>query len=502
MRRLLAATVALATLTATVLLATGCGSGEKTGYKIDAIFDSAGFLTPGTDVRIGGAKVGSVKDLTLTRDHHARVEMVVEDRFAPFRADADCTIQPQSLISEKFLNCTPGTPDAPALREVDGTTQLPVRNTHAPIDIDLLLNIFDRPVRERLTLLVSSLGTGLAARGDDLNATIRRAAPALEETRKVLEVLDTDRHQLRELISNSDVVLASLAAGRGRIADFVRSTGEVAAVSGARRQRLAEAVHELPRLLTEARGGLSELRTFAKVGTPFARNLRRSGPGLNQLVRELAPFSKQITPTVLRLGTTARRARPALKDIAPPARRLSRFAKDLPQAVSLFNDLGISVRDNGVIEGLGNLGYYGATALARFDKHSHILPSYLIPSLCAVWATGPTPGCDAHYKASAAQRAAAARAQQAARTKSKAADKPSAKTPAAAATPKPSLPELPKVPSLPKKIGSIPLPDLPKVINDVLGKLGDTLKGQKPQPKQEAPSSGDPVKDLLDYLLR
>ncbi len=499
MRRLLAAAVALATIAAAVLLASGCGGAEKQSYRVNAIFDSAGFLTPGTDVRIGGAKVGKVDDLRLTRDHQARVEMTIEDRFAPFRADADCTIQPQSLISEKFVNCTPGTPDAQPLRESDGVTVLPVRNTHAPIDIDLLLNIFDRPVRERLTLLLSALGTGLAARGEDLNQTILRAAPALQETRRVLTILEQDRTQLQDLIKNSDTVLASLGKGRERVADFVKSTGEVAAVSGRRSQQLQEAIRELPKLLTEARGGLNQLTDFAKVGTPFAERLRASGPGLNQLVRELAPFAERITPTVTRLGATARRARPALKDIAPQARRLERFTKNLPQASQLLSELGVSVRDKGVIEGLGNLGYYGATALARFDKHGHILPSYIMLSLCAMWATAPTPFCDGHYDASTQQRAAHWRNvdQEKAAEKKGSTEK---KTPAKTTPEKPKLP----LPELPKKIGEIPLPDLPKILDDVLGTLQDTVGGllnpkKEQQPKQ---SSANPVQDLLDYLLR
>jgi virulence factor Mce-like protein len=497
-RRLLAAAMAFAALAGAVLLATGCGGGKTSGYRIDAIFDSAGFLTPDTDVRVGGAKVGKVTDLTLTRDHKARVEMDIDKRFAPFRADADCNIQPQSLISEKFVECMPGTPDAAALPASGGTTLLPVRNTHSPIDIDLLLNIFDRPVRERLTLLVSALGTGLAARGDDLNATIRRAAPALQETRRVLRVLDQDRTQLQQLIADSDTVLSSLAAGRGKVAEFVRGAGDVAAVSGARRERLAAAIHELPAMLTQARGGLGQLTQFAAVGTPFAKRLRASGPGLNRLVRELAPFAKELTPTLERLGTTARRAKPALKDIAPQAKRLNAFAKDAPAAVNLFDQLGISVRDNGVIEGLGNLGYYGATALARFDQNGHMLPAYLINSLCAINATAPTPDCDAHFKASDKQRAAYWRALE----RERAARKQDAKKKQTTKKPAADKPKL--LPELPKKIGDIPLPDLPKVINDVLGTLKDTVGGllnpkKEQQPKQ---SSANPLQDLLDYILR
>ena len=41
------------------------------------------FLIPGQDVKIAGARVGAVIDVQLTPDHKARVEMEVDERFAP-----------------------------------------------------------------------------------------------------------------------------------------------------------------------------------------------------------------------------------------------------------------------------------------------------------------------------------------------------------------------------------------------------------------------------------
>jgi virulence factor Mce-like protein len=475
-RRLIALASLIVTAIAVIAVAGGCGSGSSGTYRVDAIFDSAGFLTPGVDVRVGGADVGRVKDLKLTRDHKARIEMEVDRKFAPFRANADCTIQSQSLISEKFVDCAPGTPDAPALRAAPGATPvLPVANTHSPVDIDLVLNIFNRPVRERLALLLDGLGSGLASRGDDLNATILRAAPALQETRRVLSVLDADRTQLRSLISNSDTVLRSLGSGRARVAAFVRNAGGVAATSGARRAHLAEAVRRLPKLLAEARPSLAQLGSFAKVGTPFAERLRASAPGVQQLVSQLGPFSTRVTPTVTRLGTTARRTTPALTDIAPQIRRLRRFASAARPAATLLAALLTSARDSGVPEGLGNLGYYGATALARFDKYSHILPAYILSTACAVYARTPTPGCDAHYKASASQRAAFERALRQAQDKKQGTARRPAATPTTPA-PKLKLPALPNVPGLPQ----IHLPGLP------------TLPELLPKP----------LKDALDFLLR
>ncbi len=56
-------------------------------------------------------------------------------------------------------------------------------NTSSPVDLDLVLQTLNLPVRERAALLLDSLGVGLTARGGDLNQAIMRANPALQETR-------------------------------------------------------------------------------------------------------------------------------------------------------------------------------------------------------------------------------------------------------------------------------------------------------------------------------
>ena len=50
-----------------------------------------------------------------------------------------------------------------------------------------------RPYRERFTILLSELGAGLAARGPDLNETIRRAVPALRQVDRLLAILAEQR---------------------------------------------------------------------------------------------------------------------------------------------------------------------------------------------------------------------------------------------------------------------------------------------------------------------
>ena len=82
------------------------------------------------------------------------------------------------------------------------------------VDIDLIGNTMREPERERLSLILNELGTGLAGRGRDLNEVIRRANPALQETDKVLAILARQNTQLEQLAVNSDTVLAPLARDR------------------------------------------------------------------------------------------------------------------------------------------------------------------------------------------------------------------------------------------------------------------------------------------------
>ncbi len=188
----------MAALVAVVLLSvSGCGGSGGGGYTVRAIFDDAANMIPGEDVKIEGVKVGVVGPVTPTPQQKAAVELDIENAgFQDFRADASCTIEPEALIGEKFVNCLPtqpraeGTPLPPPLHKIpsghegEGQYLLPVTNTSSPVDIDLLGDINRLPVRERFTIIINELGAGLAGRGSDLNVVVRRAGPGAARTRQ------------------------------------------------------------------------------------------------------------------------------------------------------------------------------------------------------------------------------------------------------------------------------------------------------------------------------
>ena len=73
-----------------------------------AIFDNAGFVIPGEDVKIAGVKVGKVASLDVTEDFKAAIVLeITEPGYQDFRSDASCIVRPQNLIGERFVECKP-----------------------------------------------------------------------------------------------------------------------------------------------------------------------------------------------------------------------------------------------------------------------------------------------------------------------------------------------------------------------------------------------------------
>ena len=156
-------------------------------------------------MKIAGAAIGVVDTLEVTDDKKAAVVLRIDDDdFTPWKSDASCTIRPQSLIGEKFVECTPGTTAAqelPKIEDGDGEGEhlLPVTNNSSPVDLDLINNMMRLPYRQRFAILLTEFGAGLAGRGEELNEVIHRANPALRETDKVLDILADQNRMLARL---------------------------------------------------------------------------------------------------------------------------------------------------------------------------------------------------------------------------------------------------------------------------------------------------------------
>src|SRR6202042_1275414 len=123
-----------------------------------------------------------------------------------------------------------------------GDYYLPVTQTSSPVDFDIVQDIYQEPVAQRLAIILNELGTGLAARGSDLNAVIHRADPALGYTDQVLKILAGQNRALAKLATDSATVLHPLAQQRSALSDFVAQANTTSVASAARASDISRSI--------------------------------------------------------------------------------------------------------------------------------------------------------------------------------------------------------------------------------------------------------------------
>ena len=330
----IAGVLCMLAIAAIALLATSAGGSNKI-YEVRAIFDDAGNIISGEDVKIDGVKVGQVGSVTATPNAKAAVVLKITNTgFQDFRSDASCTVRPQALIGEKYVDCLPtqprveGTPLPPPLKKIpsghegEGQYLLPVSNTHSPVDVDLLGNINRLPVRQRLTIILNELGAGLEERGSDLNVVIRRANPALQEFGKVLAILAGENKVLAKLAVDSDASLAPLAKVRERVANFIVASNKTSQATAAHRGALAEGLKDFPPFLEQLGPSVERLGHFADETTSAFIPLKEAAPAINKAFTALPAFSRSSTKFYETLGATSKVTGPALVGIRPLLKQL------------------------------------------------------------------------------------------------------------------------------------------------------------------------------------
>jgi phospholipid/cholesterol/gamma-HCH transport system substrate-binding protein len=82
------------------------------GYDITARFANASGIALGSDVRIGGIKVGVISDLSLDATSYEAVVAMQIGKSTKLPKDSSAAIVSSGLLGEKFVQITPGGDEA------------------------------------------------------------------------------------------------------------------------------------------------------------------------------------------------------------------------------------------------------------------------------------------------------------------------------------------------------------------------------------------------------
>ncbi|MHB8507082.1 MAG: MlaD family protein [Candidatus Dormibacteria bacterium] len=189
------------------------GSGNN-NYVLHAHFPGVNGIIVGSDVYLGGVKVGIVRDLQVDTDSHgATVTMDIGEQYGPFHQGATAAVRPKSLLGEKYIAMTAGDPSRDAL---PGGSTLPAQDTSVNVELDQLINTFDEPTRKSLQGLITELGKGLAGQGPNTNTTIQAGTQDFNSLAAVTDVLNQRDAELKTVIQSLTRLTETLASDQQR----------------------------------------------------------------------------------------------------------------------------------------------------------------------------------------------------------------------------------------------------------------------------------------------
>jgi phospholipid/cholesterol/gamma-HCH transport system substrate-binding protein len=426
-KKVIAGIVVVAAVVVAILLISGGGSSE--GYVVRAVFSQGSFMVSGEQVRVAGANVGQIKSVSVSLPGEptaeedgefvdvpgkAIIELEISDPgFQDFRQDAHCEIRPQSLIGEKYVNCTPtqarapGQKPAPQLRQIPagepgaGQYLLPLGSNATSVDPDLINNIQTLPYAQRFRLIFNELGAGLAGRGEDLEAAIKQANPTLREVDRLFATLTEQKDQLAQLAADSEEILEPLTREKQHVVGFLANSGEAAEATSEHGPELEAALQKFPQFLVEFRQTMNNLKQFSDAGTPLLEELGVAAPSLTDATRTLTPFSEATTVALKSLASAGEKSGPVFAEAEPVVRKAAKLATTGEVPTTELARLFVSLKKTRGWDGLTELIYNTAASLNGFDKYGHFGRTLVTLSTCLEYIASPGGysggGCSARF---------------------------------------------------------------------------------------------------------
>jgi phospholipid/cholesterol/gamma-HCH transport system substrate-binding protein len=292
--------LALAALVAAVALVALAMFGGPEPYKVKAVFQNAGQLVPGNEVRVGGQPIGKISDIELDQSANAVVTMEVGDAVAPLHEGTSATIRATSLsgITSRYISLKPGPNNGQELADGD---RIGADETSAPVDLDTLFNTLDAKTRAGLRDFIRGSGTQYDGRGVEAGQSIQYFAPFLGSTSRLTQELALDQQVFEQFIQDGADTVSAIASRRGDLTELVSNTNSAMRAIGDENVALQRALELLP-------------STLRKANTTFV-NLRNTLDDLDKLVDESKPNTKELAPFFRALRPLVHDARPTVADL-------------------------------------------------------------------------------------------------------------------------------------------------------------------------------------------
>jgi virulence factor Mce-like protein len=310
-------------------------------YDLKARVPNADALVKGNEVRIGGVRVGVVKEVVPVQledgEVAAELSLSLDKNAEPLPVDSTITVRPKSALGLKFLQVTPGESD----EGFEAGDLIPVTSAKPePVDIDEFFDMFDEPTRDAIRQNLAGFGNALAGRGPQLNEAIgalrRLVVNGQPILRKIVEPSTNFAGFWRSLEALSATV-APVAETQAQM--FVALDRTFAAFARVSRPYIQETIEKSPPTLDEVNADLPAIRPFLRDSARFFTALQ---PGAKALAR-----TSPVIADSLHAGIPVLNASPVLyNQLQPTAQALV----DFQEAAGVFNGLDLLTDTNKLLK--------------------------------------------------------------------------------------------------------------------------------------------------------
>lgn len=358
----------------------------SSGEDLKAAFNRDYQLRPYSSVvKVAGVKVGTVTSTSDTSGRRTIVDMKLQNgTLAKLGTAPRAVVRPATLLGGKYY--VELVRDGADGRPAEGST-IPASRTAVPVELDKVLSTITPDASTGIRRTLASLDTTLEPRGRRQVQRFTAQAPAaLRPAATVLRSLEgtsprTDLPNVVKWLRSTADGLTRQQDEVGRVIDALDRTSLGLADA---RAPLARTVADGPSTLRATRQGLDHLSpTLDRLGTT-ARSFRPSARELGTVLDALGPVVVRARPVLADARVVARDARPLVGDAVPAVRRATGVLSDVRGPVLTRADGPIKQailspwHGTGVYHGGGNdhrlyeeTGYLLANTADVFKYHDH-----------------------------------------------------------------------------------------------------------------------------------
>jgi phospholipid/cholesterol/gamma-HCH transport system substrate-binding protein len=319
------------------------------GYRVQVAFPEATQLGLEADVRVAGVSVGKLRKKVLDpKGNRTLVDLEIERKFAPLRADTKAILRQKSLLGETYVELTPGS----SKKTIPENGRLPNGQIKPTVELDEIFQALDPKTRTAFRNWQQDLAKGINGRGRDFNDALGTLPGFAHDGADVLSVLDSQEGAVSRLVKNTGVTFGALTQNEQQLHNLIVTAAQVFDATASQQDALAETIRIFPTFLDESKATLVRLQTFSENTDPLIQDLRpvardlkptlsdvrALSPDLRSFFRNLDPLIK-VSRTGLPAGSEVIRGlKPTLAELTPFLQQVNPILQYLELSQSQVSD--------------------------------------------------------------------------------------------------------------------------------------------------------------------